>query len=54
MDSAPISGPLIFRWEINKFEICWYKSVRILEILKLFFSAIFEIVKFRVLGFFYF
>ncbi len=25
------------RWEINKFENCWYKSVRILEVLKLLF-----------------
>ncbi len=30
-------GPLIPRWEINKFENCWYKSVRILEFLKLLF-----------------
>ncbi len=35
LDSAPNLGPLIFSWEINKFENCWYKSVRIIEILKL-------------------
>jgi hypothetical protein len=34
-DSAPNLGPLISRWEINKFENCLYKSVRILEVLKL-------------------
>jgi hypothetical protein len=38
MDSAPNLGPLIFRWEINKFEDCWYESVRILEVLKLLFQ----------------
>ncbi len=26
------------RWEINKFENCWYKSVKILEVLKLLFQ----------------
>ncbi len=36
--SAPHLGPLISRWEIMKFEICWYKSVRILEVLKLLFQ----------------
>ncbi len=35
LDSAPNLGPLISHWEINKFENCWYKSVRILEVLKL-------------------
>ncbi len=36
LDSAPNLGPLISRWEINnKFDNCWYKSVRILEVLKL-------------------
>jgi hypothetical protein len=38
LDSAPNLGPLISSWEINKFENCWYKSVRILEILKLLFQ----------------
>ncbi len=38
MDSAPNLGPLISRWEINKFDNCWYKSVRILEALKLLFQ----------------
>jgi hypothetical protein len=33
LDSVPNLGPLISRWEINKFEDCWYKSVRILEVL---------------------
>ncbi len=34
LDSAPNLGPLITRWEINKFKNCCYKSVRILEVLK--------------------
>ncbi len=33
-DSSSNLGPLISRWEINKFENCWYKRVRILEVLK--------------------
>ncbi len=40
LDSAPNLGPLISRWEINDFETCWYKSVRILEVLKLLFQQI--------------
>jgi hypothetical protein len=35
LHSAPNLGPLISRWEINKFENCGCKSVRILEVLKL-------------------
>jgi hypothetical protein len=47
LDSAPNLGPLISRWEINKFENCLYKSVRILEVLKkAFVSTNFEFVKF--------
>ncbi len=38
LDSAPNLGPLISCWEINKFENCSYKSVRILEVLKLLFQ----------------
>ncbi len=38
LDSAPNLGPLISCWEINKLENCWYKSVRILEVLKLLFQ----------------
>ncbi len=38
LDSAPNLGPLISRWETNKFENCWYESVRILEVLKLLFQ----------------
>jgi hypothetical protein len=38
LDSAPNIGPLISRWEINKFENCRYKSVGILEVLKLLFQ----------------
>jgi hypothetical protein len=38
LDSAPNLGPLISHWEINKFENCWYKSVMILEVLKLLFQ----------------
>jgi hypothetical protein len=37
-DSAPNLGPLISRWEINKFQNCWHKSDRILEVLKLLFQ----------------
>ncbi len=38
LDSDPILEPLISRWEIKKFENCWYKSVRILEVLKFLFQ----------------
>jgi hypothetical protein len=38
LESAPNLGRLISRWEINKFENCWYKSVRILEVSKLLFQ----------------
>ncbi len=38
LDGAPNLGPLISRWEINKFENCSYKGVRILEVLKLLFQ----------------
>jgi hypothetical protein len=38
LDSVPNLGPLISCWEINKFENCWYKSVRILEVLSLLFQ----------------
>ncbi len=38
LDNAHNLGPLISRWEINKFENCWFKSVRILEVLKLLFQ----------------
>ncbi len=37
LDSTPNLGPLVSRWEINKFENYWYKSVRNLEALKLLF-----------------
>jgi hypothetical protein len=40
LDSAPNLRPLVSRWEINKFENCWYKNVRILEVL------LFKFVKF--------
>jgi hypothetical protein len=36
LDSATDLGPLISRWEINKF--CSYKSVRISEVLRLLFQ----------------
>ncbi len=45
LDSALYLGPLISHWEMNKFENYWYKSVKILEVLKLLFD-IFEFVKF--------
>jgi hypothetical protein len=38
LDSAPNVWSLISRWEINKLENCWYKSVGILEVLKLLFK----------------
>jgi hypothetical protein len=38
LDSVPNLGPLISCWEIKQFENCWYKSVRILEVLKLLFQ----------------
>ncbi len=38
LDRSPNLGPHISRWEINKFENCWYTSVRILEVLKLLFQ----------------
>ncbi len=38
LDSAPNLGPLISHWEINKFQNCWYKSVRILKVLKILFQ----------------
>jgi hypothetical protein len=40
LDSGPNFGPFISRWEINKFENCWYKSVRILGVLKLLFQQL--------------
>jgi hypothetical protein len=40
LDSAFNLGPLISHWEINELENCWYKSVRILEVLKLLFQQI--------------
>jgi hypothetical protein len=46
LDSAPNLGPLISRSEINKFENCSCTSVRILEVLNAFVSAIFEFVEF--------
>jgi hypothetical protein len=39
-DSAPNLGLLISHLEINTFENCWYKSVRILEVLKLLFQQV--------------
>jgi hypothetical protein len=48
LDSAPNLGPLISRWEINKFESCWCsKSVRILEVLKLFFQQFSNLSSFQ-------
>jgi hypothetical protein len=44
LDSAPNLGPLISRWEINKFENCWYNSVRSLEVLKLLFQQFLNLV----------
>jgi hypothetical protein len=44
-DSAPNFGPLISRWEMNKFENCWYKR-QDFRGSKAFVSTIFEFVKF--------
>jgi hypothetical protein len=38
LDSGPNLGPRISRWDVYEFENCWYKSVRILEVLKLLFQ----------------
>jgi hypothetical protein len=35
LDSAPNNGPLITRWELDKFIICWNKSFRTSKILTL-------------------
>jgi hypothetical protein len=45
LDSAPNLGPLTSRWEINKFENCWYKS-QDFRGSNAFVSAIFEFAKF--------
>ncbi len=47
LDSAPNLGPLISRWEINKFENGWYKSDKILEVLKLLFQQILNLSSFQ-------
>ncbi len=47
LDSAPNLAPLISRWEINKFKNCWYKSVRILEVLKIFFQQFLNLSSFQ-------
>jgi hypothetical protein len=46
LDNALNLGPLISRWEINKFENCWYKSVRILQVLKLLFQQFLNLSSF--------
>ncbi len=46
LDSAPNLGPLISRWEINKIENCWYKSVQTLEVLKLLFQQFLNLLNF--------
>jgi hypothetical protein len=38
LDSALNLGPLVSPWEIKKSKNCLYKSVRILEVLKLLFQ----------------
>ncbi len=38
LDSAPNLGPLISRWEVNKFGNCRYKGFRISEVQKLLFQ----------------
>ncbi len=38
LDNVPNLGPLMTRWEINKLENCWYKCVRILDVLQLLFQ----------------
>ncbi len=40
LDSAPNLGPLISRWKMNNFKNCWYKSVKILEVLKFLFQQL--------------
>ncbi len=38
LDSAPNLGSLIACWEMNRYKNWWYKSVRILEVLRLLFQ----------------
>ncbi len=45
--SAANLGPLIPLWEINKFKNCCYKSVRILEVLKLLFLQCLNLSSFQ-------
>jgi hypothetical protein len=47
LDSAPNLGPLISRWEIAKFENCWYKSAGILEVLKLLLQQLLNLSSFQ-------
>jgi hypothetical protein len=35
LDNAPNLGPLISRWELDKFKNCWNKSFRTFKILTL-------------------
>ncbi len=43
LDSAPNLGPLISCWEINEFKNCWYKNIRILEVLKRLFQKFLKV-----------
>ncbi len=45
LDSTSNLGPLISRWEINKFGNFGYKSVGISEVLKLLFQYVFKFVQ---------
>ncbi len=47
LDSASNLGPLITCWQINKFEDCWYKSVRILKALELLFQQFLNLSRFQ-------
>jgi hypothetical protein len=47
LDSVPNLGPLISHRKIYKFENCWYKSVRILEVLKLLFQQFLNLSSFQ-------
>ncbi len=40
LDSAPVFGPLILRWELDKSESCWNKSFRTSKILTLLYQQV--------------
>jgi hypothetical protein len=47
LDSAPNIGPLIFRWELDKFKNCWNKSFRPSKILTLLYQQFSNLLIFQ-------